>query len=290
MEYVIINGQFIERSEAKIDMEDRGYQFGDGVYEVIRVYNGKMFTATEHLERLLVSGKKIGMEIPHTVEEMKVLLNKLIEKNSLQLGTIYMQVTRGIAPRNHPFPGADVPTTFVANVKHVARPETAMKEGVKAILKEDIRWLLCDIKSLNLLGNLMAKQEAVEAGCFEAVQHRGDIVTEGSASNISIVKDGKILTHPADNLILNGITRRVALKVCEENHIPFAEEAFTLDDLKNADEVFLSSTTAEVMPIVEIAGAPVGEGKPGPVTQRLQQLFEQEIEKECGKLVAIEQV
>ncbi|WP_080844381.1 D-amino-acid transaminase [Cytobacillus gottheilii] len=285
MEYVIVNGEFVERSQAKVDIEDRGFQFGDGVYEVIRVYNGKMFTADEHLERLHVSGEKIGLKIPYSVEELKEQLAELISRNDLKLGTIYMQFTRGVSPRNHPFPSETIAPSFTANIKHVGRPSENMENGVKALLKEDVRWLLCDVKSLNLLGNLLAKQEAVAAGCFEAIQHRGETVTEGSASNISIVKDGKVFTHPATNLILNGITRRVFLAHCEKNEIPFAEEAFTLADLSQADEVFLSSTTAEIMPIIQIDNKPVGAGEPGPVTKKLQELFQHEIEEQCGKIM-----
>ncbi|MDQ0272233.1 D-amino-acid transaminase [Cytobacillus purgationiresistens] len=284
MDYVIVNGNLIERSEARLDIEDRGYQFGDGVYEVIRVYNGKMFTAQEHLERIVLSAKKIGMELVYSVEDMKKQLTELIEKNEVKLGTIYMQISRGVSPRNHPYPNPVVPHTLVAYTKEVARPIPNLENGVKAILKEDIRWLLCDIKSLNLLGNVMAKQEAVAAGCYEAIQHRGDTVTEGSSSNISIIKDGKLITHHADNLILNGITRRKVLEVCGKGNIPVVEEPFTLSDLDAADEVFLSSTTSEITPIVEIAGKQVGNGQPGPVTKKIQALFDKEIEAECGSL------
>ncbi|KAB2338884.1 D-amino-acid transaminase [Cytobacillus depressus] len=284
MEYVIINGDFINRSDAKIDMEDRGYQFGDGVYEVIRVYNGKMFTAKEHLERLMVSGKKIGMEISYSVQEIKDMLTELISKNQLTHGTIYMQVSRGIAPRNHAYPATDVAQTFVANTKSVDRPARNMEKGVNTILVEDIRWLLCDIKSLNLLGNIMAKQKAVDAGCFEAIQHRGDIVTEGSSSNVSIIKDGKVITHPADNLILNGITRQKVLEVCRNNNIPVEEREFSLEELKSADEIFISGTTVEVTPIIEIAGEKVGDGTPGAVSRQIQELFKKAIEEECGCL------
>lgn len=284
MEFVILNGELLERQEAKVDIEDRGYQFGDGVYEVIRVYNGKMFTAAEHLERLLESGKKIGLSIPYTADRLKQLLEEMIEKNQLELGIVYMQFTRGASPRNHAYPGTDVLPVFTAYTREAARPVEAMKKGVKAILIEDIRWLRCDIKSLNLLGNIMAKQKAAESGCFEAIQHRGDTVTEGSSSNISVVKDGKVITHPANNLILNGITRQKINEICKGNGIVIEESIFSLEDLKSADEVFLSSTTAEIMPITKIEGTPVGNGTPGPVTKRLQELFEKEIEKECGSL------
>lgn len=284
MKSVILNGEIINRDDAKIDIEDRGYQFGDGVYEVIRVYNGKMFTATEHLQRLIDSGKKIMMDIPYTVDGMKEMLLELIEKNQLQDGTIYMQVTRGVSARNHSFPSKDVQPTLTAYTNEVKRPEENMQLGVKTVLNDDIRWLLCDIKSLNLIGNVLAKQKAVENGCYEVIQHRNGTVTEGSSSNVVMIKDGKVITHPADNLILNGITRQVILKTCVNNAIPFEERTFTLEELYEADEVFVSGTTTEITPVIEIEGKKVGNGIPGPVTRKLQELFENEIAKECGPL------
>lgn len=284
MEYVIVNGEVTDRASAKVDIEDRGYQFGDGVYEVIRVYNGKMFTGAEHLNRLVESAKKIRMELPYSPEALAGLMEELIAKNELQTGIVYMQFTRGTSPRNHVFPGMDVAPTFVAYTRQVARPEESMQKGVRTILDEDIRWLRCDIKSLNLLGNLLSKQKAAEAGCFEAILHRGLTVTEGSHSNISIIKDGVIITHPADNHILNGITRQKVLEVCQNEHIPFEERAYTLEELYAADEVFSSGTTVEVMPVIEIEGKPVGKGDPGPVTRRLQELFKAEITKQCGHI------
>jgi D-alanine transaminase len=284
MEYVIVDGQVMERSSAKVDIEDRGYQFGDGVYEVIRVYNGKMFTGKEHLKRLVESAEKIRMKLPYSPEELESKMEELIAKNELQTGTVYMQFTRGTSPRNHVFPSNEVAPTFVAYTRNVARPEDSMEKGVRAILDEDIRWLRCDIKSLNLLGNLLSKQKAAEAGCFEAILHRGETVTEGSHSNISIIKDGVIITHPADNHILNGITRQKVLEICGKEQIPFEEKAYTLEELNAADEVFSSGTTVEVMPIVGIEGKSVGNGEPGPVTRSLQELFKAEIERQCGKL------
>ncbi|MBX9973395.1 D-amino-acid transaminase [Cytobacillus firmus] len=284
MEYVILNGDLIERSEAKVDIEDRGYQFGDGVYEVIRVYNGKMFTAMEHLERLLESGKKIELNIPYSSEQLKQMLAEMIERNNLELGIVYMQFSRGTSPRNHAYPGADVAPVLTAYTRETSRPVESMRNGVKASLIEDIRWLRCDIKSLNLLGNIMAKQKAAQSGCFEAIQHRGDTVTEGSSSNIAIVKDGTLYTHPATNLILNGITRRKINEICRENGVALEESAFTKDDLLDADEVFMSSTSAEITPITEIEGKPIGNGSPGPITNKLQNLFEEAIEKQCGSL------
>lgn len=284
MEYVIVNGEFILRQDAKVDIEDRGYQFGDGVYEVVRVYNGKMFTGQEHVQRLEESADKIGMKLTYSRAEIEDLLNQLIVKNKLELGIVYLQFTRGISTRNHLFPTSDTPQTFVAYTRAVDRPVSTMTEGVKTILNEDIRWLRCDIKSLNLLGNLLAKQKAADAGCFEAIQHRGNRVTEGSLSNISIVIDGVVYTHPADHYILNGITRQKMLQLCQENGIPAEERTFTVEDLLGADEVFLTGTTVEVTPIIEIEGKAVANGHPGEITKKLQFLFQDAIEQECGKL------
>lgn len=284
MEYVILNGEIISRQQASIDVEDRGYQFGDGVYEVIRVYNGKMFTAKEHLERLEASAEKIGINLGWTLKELDELFAALIEKNNLETGIVYMQVTRGVSPRNHAYPPAGTAQTLVAYTRDMPRPEANFVSGVKTILTDDIRWLRCDIKSLNLLGNIMAKQKAAEAGCYEAILHRDETVTEGSSSNIAIVKDSSVVTHPANNFILNGITRQVVAKLCEANGIPFIEKEFTLAELESADEVIVLSTISEVTPIVELDGKPVADGKPGPLTRKLQKLFDEEIERQCGKL------
>lgn len=285
MEFAILNGEIIERSKAMVDIEDRGYQFGDGVYEVIRVYNGKMFTAKEHINRFVKSSNSIGISLSLSIEQIIRMFEELLVKNKLHVGTIYMQITRGVAPRNHAFPTGNVPPTFVVYTKEVERPMENLKSGVKTMLAEDIRWLRCDIKSLNLLGNLLAKQKAVEKGCYEAIQHRGQEVTEGSSSNILMVKNGAVITHASDHLILKGITKDVILQLCFKNNLPFEERTITLEELVQADEVFLSSTTAEVMPIIEINGEKVKEGLPGPVTRRLQVMFDEMIEKECGPLV-----
>jgi D-alanine transaminase len=285
MNWSIINGEFVERSSAMVDIEDRGYQFGDGIYEVIRVYNGKMFTGKEHLERFFRSAKSIAIKLEYTIEQLTELLEELIKKNNLQLGTIYMQATRGIAPRNHAFPEEKVTSTLVAYTKELARPLEKMEKGVKTVLVEDIRWLRCDIKSLNLLGNVLAKQKASEKGCYEAVQSRGNDVTEGSSSNIFIVKNGVIATHASDHLILKGITKDVVFKICAENGMKMEERTFTLDELATADEVFLTSTTSEVMPVIDIDGKKVGTGEPGPVTRKLQEWFDAEIIRQCGALI-----
>lgn len=284
MAFAILNGRLLDRSEAVVDIEDRGYQFGDGIYEVIRVYNRKMFTAAEHMERFQKSAGSIGITIPFTSEQLTNMLEELIERNNLDTGIIYMQITRGVAPRNHAYPSGEVTPCLSAYTKEMARPADNLKNGVKTILTEDIRWLRCDIKSLNLLGNIMAKQKAAEAGCYEAIQHRGQDVTEGSSSNVFIVKNGTVITHESNNLILKGITKDVILHSCAQNQIPLEERTFTLEELASADEVFLSSTTSEVTPIVEIDGKTVKDGQPGPITRKLQELFIEKIENQCGTL------
>ena len=284
MSTVLMNGEFIPREEAKVDIEDRGYQFGDGIYEVIRVYNGKMFMAKEHLERLSASSEKIGIAISYSISELANLLEELLAKNSLSTGFLYMQFTRGMSPRNHAFPTDAVTPTFVAYTKIMQRPLVNLENGVSAITVEDIRWSRCDIKSLNLLGNVMAKQKAAEASCYESIQYRELSVTEGSSSNIWIVNGGKVQTHEANQFILNGITRQKIIQLCKDNGIEVEEKAFSIEDLIDADEVFLSSTTSEVTPIISVNNVPVKEGEVGELTKKLQGLFEEAILGECEQI------
>ena len=276
MEWILHNDQFIEEKDLNISMEDRGYQFGDGIYEVIRVYEGNLFTAEEHIDRFYESADKIKIVIPYTKDVFHKLLHDLVEKNEINDGIVYVQMTRGCAPRVHQFP-ADCPPVIVGNTKSIERPVEAMRAGVRTKFVEDVRWLRCDIKSLNLLGNVLAKQEAYEAGLFEAILHRGETVTEGSSSNMYGIKNGVLYTHPATNLILNGITRRVILALCEEQGIKVEETAFTKTEALEMDEFFMSSTTAEVMPVVEIDGHQIGAGVPGELTKKLQKAFEEKL-------------
>lgn len=264
-----INGEFLSEEETKISYLDRGYQFGDGVYEVVRIYDGEAFTLAEHISRFYRSFSEIGITLSYTEEELAHQFLSLLEKNKVENGMLYFQITRGVAERNHLFPEKAVPV-LVAYTRPLERPVANMQNGVKVMFTEDIRWLRCDIKSLNLLGAVLAKQKAKEHGCYEVVQHRGDIVTEGSSSNVFIVKDGMLMTHPADNYILNGITRQVILSLAKELHIPVREERFTKQDVLEADEIFVSSTTAEIVPAVQIDDKIVGNGSPGVVTKLLQ--------------------
>lgn len=284
MSYIVFNGELLKRDTISIDIEDRGYQFGDGIYEVIRVYNGRLFTWGEHVDRLYASAEKIRMIIPYTKEEMKTMMESLVEKNQLIEGTVYLQLTRGIAPRNHAFPGKGVQAVLVAYTRIGERPLKLMEEGVDALIVDDKRWLHCDIKSLNLLGNVLAHQEALDAGCYEAILHRDGVITEGSHTNVSIVSGGTLYTHPANNLILNGISRKVMLQACKSKAISFKEEAFTVDQLMKADEVFITSTTLEITPVRRINGQVVGMEGQYTVIRQLQEAFAAEIEAECGSL------
>ncbi|HET7580376.1 MAG TPA: D-amino-acid transaminase [Bacillales bacterium] len=276
---ILFQNQFMDRKDAVVDIEDRGYQFGDGIYEVIRVYGGRFFGLEGHMERLVRSTGEISMELPMPADEMEKKLTELVQANNLEDGIVYLQITRGAAPRSHEFP-LEPKGVLTAYTKEMPRPLELMKNGIQTVLTEDVRWLRCDIKSLNLLANVMAKQEAKERGCTEAVFHRGDTVTEGSSSNLLIVKNGEVQTHPANNLILNGITRKKVFELAENLGLKVTEEAFTIDELFNADEAFITSTTSEVTPVVQVDDTTIGTGQPGQVTRKLQEAFEAAIASE----------
>ncbi|WP_105989271.1 D-amino-acid transaminase [Staphylococcus agnetis] len=277
MTKVLLNESFVDEQDAKVAYNDRGYNFGDGIYEYVRIYDGKLFTAKEHFERLLRSASEIGLDLNHTVASLTTLVREFAQVNKVTNGGVYIQVTRGAAPRDHAFPTPSVEPVLTGFVKSYDRPFKALDEGVGVVTTEDIRWLRCDIKSLNLLGNVLAKEYATKYNAEEAIQHRGDIVTEGASSNVYAIKGGVVHTHPANNFILNGITRRVIQWVCEDENIEFNEAPFTVDFLKSADEVIISSTSVEVMPVVLIDGESVADGKVGPITRTLQKGFEKYI-------------
>ncbi|MED4581573.1 D-amino-acid transaminase [Brevibacillus choshinensis] len=274
-----VGGKWVEEGEAAVHPEDRGYNFGDGIYEVVRIYKGKMYQWDAHLTRLYRSAREIKMELPWSAEELSTLAHQLMEKNNITENddaTLYLQVSRGVSPRVHDIPAESTPV-IMGFARHKARPLADMKKGQSAQLIEDIRWLRCDIKTLNLLGAVLVKQYAKDKGAQDSILHRDGIVTECSSANLFAVKNGALYTHPADHLILNGITRKVVIDLAKENGITVNEETFTTDFLKQADEVFLTSTTAEIMPLVSVDGQPVGEGTVGPVSLKLQELFEQHL-------------
>ena len=273
MEWILHNDEFIQEDELKISKEDRGYQFGDGIYEVIRVYGGSLYTAKEHIDRFYDSAEKVKIVVPFTKDVFHKMMYDLVEKNEITNGQVYVQITRGSYVRQHQFPANSSPV-IVAYTKTVERPLELMENGVRAKFIEDMRWLRCDIKSLNLLGNVMAKQEAYDNGCYEAVLHRGEIITEGSSSNMYGIKENVLYTHPATNLILDGITRRTILELCEELEIRVHQTPMTKDQALRMDEFFMSSTTAEIIPLTEIDGSKIGDGTRGALTEKLQKAFE----------------
>ncbi len=273
MSLYFIDGQFTKQDEVKISIDDRGYYFGDGVYEVIKVYDGELFTADEHIERLFASAEKIQLTIPYDRAGVMGIARRLIVDNELVNGHIYMQVTRGASPRQHHFPTPTVPAILTAYTMTGERPLAAMEKGVAVKSVEDIRWLRCDIKSLNLLGSVLAKEEAKAGGYEEAILHRDGTVTEGSSTNMFGIKDGIVRTHPVTNLILEGITRQVVLQICDELNIPVEEKPFTLEEAFEMDEMFYTSTTAEVMPIARVDDKIIDDGLRGALTKKIQDAF-----------------
>ncbi|MFC4617500.1 D-amino-acid transaminase [Camelliibacillus cellulosilyticus] len=275
---ILINDQWVSREDATVDIEDRGYQFGDGVYEVVRVYGGKPYQFDAHMKRLTRSMAAIDLTPPYAIDRIAVNLKNLIEQDEIEDGIVYFQITRGTATRNHAYP-KEAKSVLTAYTRAMPRPLNQLEAGVNGHLVEDIRWLRCDIKSLNLLGNVMAKQAAVENGAGEAIFHRGDIVTEGSSSNLFIVKNGRLITHPANHYILNGITRKVVFDLAETLQIAIDEKTYTVGELLDAEEAFVTSTTQEVMPIVMIDDKKIGSGQPGNVTKQLQEAFNATIQQ-----------
>src|SRR5699024_4677132 len=249
---VLSQNNFTHQDDLQYPFEERGLQFGDGVYEVIRIYQGKYYLFKEHIDRLFRSTEAIKINLPFTKQEVTDLLLELIEKNSVTTDAkVYLQVTRGSAPRDHGFPMDTTPNMY-AYAQDVPRNLALLEKGVSTITKRDIRWENCYIKSLNLLPNVMAKQEAIENNCYESILHKDGVVTECSASNVYFVKNGKIYTFPATKRILHGCVRMAVERFVADLNIPFIQEPFSLEDITLADEMFLTSSTSEVLPIVKV--------------------------------------
>lgn len=265
--------EFVDKKDIMVSPDDRGYYFGDGIYEVFRVYHGKLYEKAAHMQRLERTASAVRIELPFTLEKIEQILTRLIEQNGLNEGTVYMQITRGEAPRAHPFPAQTEPV-LLAYCTEVRRPVATIHKGIHAITMEDIRWLRCDLKTLNLLPNVMAKQAAIDHGVQEVVLHRNRTITECSASNFMMVKNDILYTHPANHLILHGVTRAVVLQLAKSLEITVKEEAFTTEQLLQADEAFITGTTVEITPILQVDGKSIGNGEPGLLTRRLQNEFE----------------
>jgi D-alanine transaminase len=236
-----------------------------------------MFESELHYTRLERSLNEIKLQMPYPIEQLDRYLKQMIEKEQLSEGTVYLQITRGAAPRTHAFPARTEPV-LISYCSPLARPFESMSRGISVITTPDIRWLRCDIKTLNLLPNILAKQTAINQGVDDVIFHREGTVTESSSSNVFAIRNGSLYTHPANNLILHGITRLVIRDLADELNIPFIEEAFLLQDLVSADEVFIASTTAEITPVITIDGSQVHNGQPGPIVRKLQEAFEARVQ------------
>lgn len=285
MRIAYVNGRYIEHSQASVHIEDRGYQFSDGIYEYIAFYNGVLLDGDLHFKRLERSLKEMEIAPPVSAAAMRIIANELIERNGRDDGGLYVQVTRGVAARNHLFP-KNVRPALVMTVCGAKTPKAQeFEDGVKVITHIDNRWGRRDIKSISLLANIIAKQESSRQKVREAILVEKDgTVNEGSASNIFIVDKGReLVTHPADHDILAGITRDVLLKLAHKAGIPVVERKFTIDEAKSANEAFITSTSINVLPVVKIDDRLVGKGKVGEVTQKLQQLYNAHIYKQTGK-------
>ncbi|ALD93552.1 D-amino acid aminotransferase [Cupriavidus gilardii] len=272
---VYLNGELTPLSEARIPVLDRGFIFGDGVYEVIPVYAGKPFRAAQHLARLSRSLDAIGIPNPHDETQWSALIARVMQANPMPDQMIYIQVTRGVAKRMHAFPKEVTPTVFIMANPMSLPPAAATERGVACVTMEDKRWLHCQIKSTSLLGNVLAAQNAAEHGVTEAIQFRDGMLTEASASNVWVVKDGTVSAPPKDNLILEGIRYGLIEELCARFEIPLVSRPVTRDEVFAADEVLLSSASKEILPVVTIDGKTIGSGTPGPVFKRLYAAYQQ---------------
>ena len=269
-----LNGQFLPLAEAKVPVLDRGFVFGDGVYEMVPVYSKKPFRLDAHLRRLQASLDGIRLANPHGMAGWRERILHLIELQSFADQSLYIQVTRGVAPRDHAFPEGVMPTVFMFTQPLVTASDAQKAAGVCAVTAVDNRWLRCDIKAISLLPNILLRQQAVDAGCAETVMLRDGFLTEGAASNIFVVRAGVLLAPPPSNLMLTGITYDVVLELAAANDIPHAVRAISEAEVRGADELWMTSSTREIMAIVKLDGAPVGTGVPGPLAQRMDGLYQ----------------
>lgn len=280
---VFVNGEYLPEGEAKVSIFDRGFVFGDGIYEVVPVIGGKMVDKAPFLERLKRSLGELRIEMPMSEEEFVAMHEKLIELNGIEEGGVYSQITRGVADRDFAFPAPGTkPSVAAFTMKKPLIDNANARTGVKVVTVEDIRWKRRDIKSIALLGQVMAKQAAVEKGAFEGWMVEDGYVTEGTSSTAYIVKDGAIITRPLSNEILPGIRRKVIKQLCADKGVKLEERLFTVEEALAADEAFLSSATTLVMPIVEIDGKQIGGGQPGPVARQMREYYIAAIKEEAG--------
>lgn len=274
--FAYVNGRYLAHADASVHIEDRGYQFADGVYEVIAVVDGRLIDNDWHIERLAYSLRELDMDMPMSAAALEVVMAETVRRNGVRNGIVYLQVSRGVARRDHVFPKRPVRPAVVVTARRTApTPASVVEDGVRVITTSDLRWRRCDIKSISLLPNVLVKQSARAAGAYEAwqVDDQG-YVTEGGSTNAWIVRmDGTVVTRPVGHEILNGITRRRLLQLMQDSGIRVEERPFSVDEAKAAKEAFLTSTTSFVCPVVQIDDAVVGNGKPGSTTLDLRGLY-----------------
>lgn len=264
-----INGRFVPWHEATVSIEDRGFQFGDGVYEVIRTYHGRPFELEAHLNRLDRSARELSLVQPYSHTQWTNWIEQGIRDAAFPEAKVYIQITRGVSPRDHAFPTNVAPTVVMTIRELVPLPQQTRERGVIAKTCEDVRWGRCDIKSVNLLANVLAREDAKQAGVFEAILVKDGVVTEGSVSNVMAVQGGAIVTAPEGPRILSGVTRTVVLQLARQAGIPVREEFLPVESLLSSEEVFLTGTTVEVLGVVQVDGRTIRSGRPGPITQAL---------------------
>ena len=272
-----VNGRYRPHRDAAVHIEDRGYQFSDGVYEVCEVKGGRLVDERRHMERLQRSLAELRIRLPMTLKALSVVLHETIRRNRVTGGIVYLQITRGVARRDHGFPAADTPPAIVVTAKNLdpARNERIARNGMAVVTVPDNRWARVDIKSVSLLPNVLAKQAARESGAYEAwlIDGKG-CITEGASTNAWIVtSDNELVTRQTDSGILAGITRGTLKKIAGDLQLKFVERPFTLAEAKKAKEAFITSATSFVTPVVRIDGDKVGDGKPGPTARRLREEY-----------------
>lgn len=271
---IYLNGKFLPIEQAYIPVLDRGFIFGDGVYEVIPVYSRKPFRLSEHLTRLQHSLDGIRLNNPHSEAQWSQLIARIIAHNEGEDQYLYLHITRGVAKRDHAFPVGVPPTIFIMSTPLPPPPQALLASGVPAITAQDNRWGRCDIKAISLLPNVLLRQLAIDAHTIETILLRDGLLTEGAASNIFIVKDDVLLAPPKDHRMLPGITYDVVLELAETHAIPHAVREISEAELRSAQEIMLTSSTKEILAITRLDGEPVGDAKPGPVFQQLNQHYQ----------------
>lgn len=270
MSLCYLNGHYLPLAEARVSPMDRGFLFGDGAYEVIPVYSRRPFRLDEHLARLGNTLAALRLPDPHTADEWRAVVREIVARNPWEDQSVYLQVTRGADERrNHAFPALVRPTVFLTTEPLLTPPDAQRERGVAAVSAADFRWLRCDLKTVSLLANCLLRQAAVDQGCAETVLFRDGFLTEGAASNIFVVRDGVLLAPPKSHLMLPGITYDVVLELAARHGLPHAVREILEDEVRGADELWMTSSTKEVLPVTTLDGRPVGDGKPGPLARQM---------------------